>query len=190
LVAGEAGARGVEFLKGERLYRAHAVPSLGDGTRREVHALREVILCGGSFNTPQLLMLSGIGPASELHAQGIAVRADLPGVGRNLQDRYEVAVTHRMREPWEVLEGARFDRDDTLWRRWHEGRPGMYASNGAALGLGPRSAAARRRAREPDLFCMALLARFEGYFPGFSAWIRDQPDRLSWVVLKAHTQNR
>ena len=59
---------------------------------REVRARREVILCGGAFNTPQLLMLSGIGPAAELRAHGIALRVDLPGVGRNLQDRYEVGV--------------------------------------------------------------------------------------------------
>ncbi|RZL87867.1 MAG: GMC family oxidoreductase [Variovorax sp.] len=179
-------ACGVEYLKGPRLYRAHAQPSDAAGERREVRARREVILCGGAFNTPQLLMLSGIGPAVELQAHGIPVRVDLPGVGSNLQDRYEVAVTHRMRAPWEVLAGARFDRDDTLWRRWQEGRMGMYASNGAALGIISRS----KRTQEPDLFCMALLARFEGYFPGFSKLIRDQPDQLTWAVLKGHTQNR
>ncbi|MGJ7509971.1 GMC family oxidoreductase [Variovorax sp. GT1P44] len=186
----DGGASGVEYLKGAHLYRAHARPSNAPGERREVHARREVILCGGAFNTPQLLMLSGIGPAEELAEHGIPVRVDLPGVGRNLQDRYEVAVTHRMRERWEVLEGARFDRDDTLWRRWQLGEPGMYASNGAALGLVQRSSAAARKKDDPDLFCMALLARFEGYFSGFSNWIRDHPDRLTWAVLKAHTRNR
>jgi len=186
----DGGANGVEYLKGARLYRAHAQPSDVPGDRRQVRARREVILCGGAFNTPQLLMLSGIGPAAELIPHGIPVRVDLPGVGRNLQDRYEVAVTHRMREPWEVLEGARFDRDDTLWRHWQEGKAGMYASNGAALGVVQKSSAATRKKAEPDLFCMALLARFEGYFSGFSKWIRDHPDRLTWAVLKAHTQNR
>jgi len=135
-------------------------------------------------------MLSGIGPADALRPHGIAPRAELAGVGRNLQDRYEIAVTHRMRRPWEVLEGARFDRHDTLWRRWQEGRLGMYASNGAALGIVQRSAFAMRPGDEPDLFCMALLARFEGYFPGFSALVREQPDQLTWAVLKAHTRNR
>jgi choline dehydrogenase len=186
----DGGASGVEFLKGEGLYRAHPVPSDAAGERREVRAHREVVLCGGAFNTPQLLMLSGIGPHSELAAHGIPVRVDLPGVGRNLQDRYEVAVTHRMREPWEVLEGARFDRDDTLWRHWNQGESGMYASNGVALGVVQRSKGAKGKGHEPDLFCMALLARFEGYFSGFSDWIRDHHDRLTWAVLKAHTQNR
>ena len=96
-----ARARGVEYRKGERLYRAHAQAERARrASAREVRARREVILCGGAFNTPQLLMLSGIGPAAHLREHGIAVRVDLPGVGRNLQDRYEVAVTHRMRRPW------------------------------------------------------------------------------------------
>jgi choline dehydrogenase len=187
----DAGAAcGVEYRKGVHLYRAHAAPSGAEGVRREARARREVILCGGAFNTPQLLMLSGIGPQEELRRHGIALRAALPGVGRNLQDRYEVAVTHRMRGPWEVLEGARFDRDDTQWRRWQEGRLGMYASNGAALGVVQRSRFAMRPGLAPDLFCMAVLARFEGYFPGFSTFVREQPDQLTWAVLKAHTRNR
>src|SRR5581483_11515941 len=50
-------ALGVEYLKGARLYRAHAAPSETSGERREARASKEVILCGGAFNTPQLLML-------------------------------------------------------------------------------------------------------------------------------------
>ena len=72
-----------------------------------MRARREVILCGGAFNTPQLLMLSGHRPGRAAAAQhGIAVRVDLPGVGANLQDRYEVALTHRMRRPWQRARGA------------------------------------------------------------------------------------
>jgi choline dehydrogenase-like flavoprotein len=57
-----------------------------------VYAKHEVILCGGAFNSPELLMLSGIGPKSELEQHGIPVRLDRPGFGQNLQDRYEVGV--------------------------------------------------------------------------------------------------
>lgn len=183
----DGGASGIEYLKGERLYAAHAQPSGQAGDRREVRARREVILCGGAFNSPQLLMLSGIGPAAELQRHAVALRVDLPGVGRNLQDRYEVAVTHRMRRPWRVLAGARYERGDALWQRWNDSREGMYASSGAAIGLIRKS---ERSLPEPDIFCMALPARFEGYFPGFSALIRDHDDRLTWAVLKAHTHNR
>ena len=186
LFAEDGSACGVEYLKGERLYRAHRTPSMANGERREVRATREVILCGGAFNTPQLLMLSGIGDAAGLRAHGIAARVDLPGVGRNLQDRYEVAVTHRMRRPWQVLDGARFERDDPLWRRWGDGE-GMYGSNGAAMAIIERSSTA---GGEPDTLCMALLARFEGYRDGFSDLIRQHSDSLTWAVLKAHTRNR
>ena len=183
----DGAACGVEYLKGERLYRAHAAPAGAAGEPRQVRARREVILCGGAFNTPQLLMLSGIGDAAQLRRHGIAVRVDLPGVGRNLQDRYEVAVTHRMRRPWRILAGARFEQGDPLWRHWNEARSGLYASNGAAVALVHRS---DRAGADPDLFCMALLARFEGYRPGFSALIHDHADSLTWAVLKAHTRNR
>src|SRR5262249_4882336 len=91
-------AIGVEYLKGERLYRAHGDPSNEPGETRRASATREVILAGGAFNTPQLLMLSGIGPKDELERHGIEVRVHLPGVGRNLQDRYEVGIVNRMEE--------------------------------------------------------------------------------------------
>jgi choline dehydrogenase-like flavoprotein len=178
---------GVEFLKGQRLYRAHAGHSDTPGERREVRARREVILCGGAFNSPQLLMLSGIGPAGQLRRHGIAARVDLPGVGSNLQDRYEVALTHRMRRPWRILEGARYERGDPLWQEWYQSRSGMYSSSGAAIALVRRSEPALP---EPDIFCMALPARFEGYSSGFSNLIRDHSDYLTWAVLKAHTRNR
>ena len=96
------------------------------------------------------------------------MRVDLPGVGRNLQDRYEVGVTHRMREPWEVLEGARFDA-----RRPAVAPLAAKAAPACTPPTARRSAwcarSPRRATAEPDLFCMALLARFEGYYPGYLA---------------------
>ena len=62
------------------------------------------ILCAGAFNSPQLLKLSGIGPRDELARFGIPLVADLPGVGENLQDRYEVGVVTRMQRPFALLE--------------------------------------------------------------------------------------
>jgi choline dehydrogenase len=183
----ENRAIGVEYRKGERLYRAHAPPSGSHGEARAIHAAREVILAGGAFNTPQLLMLSGIGPRAVLEQHGIEVRMDLAGVGRNLQDRYEIGVVNRMSRPWRVLSGARFDKDDRLFGEWTRRRTGMYVSNGAALAVSLRS---QPRRRVPDLFCMALLARFKGYFPGYARDIAEHHDYLTWAILKAHTNNR
>jgi choline dehydrogenase len=72
--------------------RAVGVQAKRLGEPLEFSCEREVILAGGTYNSPQLLMLSGIGPAAELAAHGIGVRVDLPGVGQNLQDHHEVPV--------------------------------------------------------------------------------------------------
>lgn len=180
-------ATGVEYLKGKRLYQAHVSPSTAPGVRHEVHARREVILAGGAFNTPQLLMLSGIGPAEHLRAHGIAVKVDLPGVGRNLQDRYEVGVVSRMAQPWRILDGARFQKDDPAYCSWRDRRHGVYTSNGVAIAVARRS---RKSAPAPDVFCMALVEHFTGYFPGYSKLFAQSDDALTWAILKAHTRNR
>ncbi|MBS1816708.1 MAG: GMC family oxidoreductase N-terminal domain-containing protein [Acidobacteria bacterium] len=180
-------AIGVEYLDGERLYGAHPRASTSPARTARVFAAREVILAGGAFNTPQLLMLSGVGPAKTLDAFGIPVRVALDGVGRNLQDRYEVAVMNRMNlDAWEVLKGATFTRDDPQYRQWAKDRTGVYASNGAILSVVARS---RPGAPSPDLFLYCLLGRFEGYFPGYSSLLAENPNCLTWVVLKAHTNN-
>jgi choline dehydrogenase-like flavoprotein len=179
-------AVGVEYLKGKNLYRAHAQPSEGAGERRQARASREVILCGGAFNTPQLLMLSGVGPKGELSRHGIEVRLDLPGVGANLQDRYEVSVVNRMKDDWEFMKGAEFCKGDRPFEQWEKSREGVYATNGGMFAIIKTS---RRDRPVPDLFCLNLLARFEGYFPGYSKLIAGHRDYLSWIILKAHTRN-
>jgi choline dehydrogenase len=179
-------AVGVEYLKGERLYRAHADPSGEPGENRRVFATRETILCGGAFNTPQLLMLSGIGPKQELERHGIKVRLDLPGVGRNLQDRYEVSVVNRMREDWKAMASAKFDTSDPQYAQWAADKNGVYTTNGGALVVIKKSQRARPL---PDLFCLGLLGQFKGYFPGYSESVARHHNYLSWVVLKGHTNN-
>jgi choline dehydrogenase-like flavoprotein len=179
-------ALGVEYLKGERLYRAHAHPSDAPGDRRQALASKETILCGGAFNTPQMLMLSGIGPRQELERHGIPVHVDAPGVGTNLQDRYEISLVHRMKDNWDVLRGATFDRGDREYDRWSRTRKGAYITNGGMLVVVKKSQAARL---VPDLFCLALVARFEGYFPGYSRLVSEHRNYLTWIVLKAHTRN-
>lgn len=183
---GENRAIGVEYLKGERLYRAHAEPSGAAGEKMRALAAREVLLCGGAFNTPQLLMLSGVGPAAELARHGIEVRVDLPGVGKNLQDRYEVSVVNRMKDEWQMMGGAEFSAGDAHYRAWLADKKGVYATNGGVLAVIKPS----RHGEIPDLFCLGLVGKFAGYFPGYSKWIAEHRNYLSWIVLKAHTVNQ
>ena len=79
--------------------RASGVRYLAGGREQEAVAAREVILCGGAVNSPQLLLLSGAGPADHLRGLGIPVVADLPGVGQNLQDHLAMGVVYRCKEP-------------------------------------------------------------------------------------------
>ena len=88
---------------------ARAVEMLHGGQRQRVLARREVVLSAGAFGSPQLLMLSGIGPGAQLQALGIKVRVDAPGVGRNLQDHPELYVEYEVR-----------DRTYSSARRWHQ----------------------------------------------------------------------
>jgi choline dehydrogenase-like flavoprotein len=180
-------AIGVAYQKGERLYAAHADASAAAGESRIARARREVILAGGAFNTPQLLMLSGIGDPDVLGKFGIRTRVPLRGVGRNLQDRYEVPVVNRMVRPWQMLDGAKFTTADGQYRSWSEDRRGIYTTNGTLLCVVQRSAVGKP---VPDLFCYAVLADFRGYQPGYSERIRKRHDCLTWVVLKGHTNNR
>ena len=179
-------AIGVEYLKGAKLYQAHQQASRENGELRQAKATREVILCGGAFNTPQLLMLSGIGPKQDLENLGIDVRVDLPGVGANLQDRYEVGIVHRMNQDWDTLKGATYSKGDPQYQEWKTRREGVYATNGAVIAVIKRSLQERVL---PDLFCFAMMARFEGYYPGFSREITHL-NYLTWAILKAHTNNR
>jgi choline dehydrogenase len=184
----ENRAIGVEYQKGERLYRAAAKPSALPGETRIARARREIILSGGAFNTPQLLMLSGVGPKKTLATHSIPLRVDLPGVGQNLQDRYEVGVVHRMNfANWKVLQGAKFSPGDPQFIAWETKRQGVYATNGAVLAVIKRS---REERLLPDLFCFAVLGLFRGYFPKYSSLFTNNLNYLTWAILKAHTINR
>jgi choline dehydrogenase len=79
--------------------RAVAVQYRQGGAVKTARARREIILCGGAINSPQLLMLSGIGPAAHLAEHGIAIVQDLPGVGQNLQDHYSAPLKYKASLP-------------------------------------------------------------------------------------------
>jgi choline dehydrogenase len=186
-------AIGVEFLEGPHLYKAD--PQASDqpvaARPQQVRARREVIIAAGAFNSPQLLMLSGVGPRAHLQKFDIPLVADLPGVGQNLQDRYEVGVISKLRRPFDLLEGASFAPPalnqpvEPAFAAWEQGK-GLYASNGTLIGIIKRSSTDKV---EPDLYIFGLPGTFKGYVPGYSASFERYRDRFTWAILKAHTNN-
>ena len=95
------------------------------GAEHTVAARREVLVCGGAINSPQLLMLSGIGPAAHLGEHGIDVRVDLPGVGANLQDHPVVPLLWHTRDTTDL---ADFNNVRGLLR-WKARGTGALSSN-------------------------------------------------------------
>ncbi|MFP5341807.1 MAG: choline dehydrogenase [Candidatus Limnocylindria bacterium] len=93
--------------------------------RAETIRAGEVILAGGAINTPQLLLLAGIGPAAELASLGIPVMADVPGVGRHLQDHLEVYIQYRSLRPVSMQPSA-----TELWRRPFIGAQWLFLRSG------------------------------------------------------------
>ena len=93
-----------------------------------VHA-GEVILCGGAINTPQLLLLSGIGPKADLEALGIDVVADLPGVGANLQDHLEVYIQYASKQPVSIGPWLKHRHKPRIGAEWLFLHKGVGASN-------------------------------------------------------------
>jgi choline dehydrogenase len=103
--------------------RAVAVEFQQGGKVRTAKAAREIVLCAGTVNSPQLLLLSGIGPADELSGHGISPVVNLPGVGKNLQDHVDCVMAYECIKPvtlysdlradrliWSVIEGTLFGR--------------------------------------------------------------------------------
>ena len=109
-------ATGVEYLQGRNA-----------SARRANGA--EVVLCGGAFNTPHLLQLSGVGNADDLRSVGVDVVHDLPGVGQHLQDHLEVYVQHACTQPVSVAPGMKMWRRPFIGAQWLFLRSGLGATN-------------------------------------------------------------
>lgn len=137
--------------------RASGIMVTGKGGRRTIEARREVILSAGAIGSPQLLMLSGIGPAAHLAQLGIAVRMDLPGVGQNLQDHLDYTLLRKMSGPGLLGYGpAAMLREVAAFPAWLRGG-GLLSSNVAEAGGFVRS---DPNVERPDLqfhFCTALV---------------------------------
>jgi len=125
-------------------HRAVGVEYLRDGTVVEARAEREVILAGGAVNSPQILLLSGIGPADELKRAGVQPVHDLRGVGKNLQDHPMVTVGYLCTKPVSLANAASLPNA----LRWLLLRRGPLTSNVAEAGIFRRT---RDNLQAPDL---------------------------------------
>lgn len=106
---------GVNYVKQPYLYRASPMASAYGPLPQHntVRAGIETVLAAGTFNTPQILMLSGIGDSRQLTRLGVQPRVHLPGVGQNLQDRIEISVNMAMRKGWVASENCTFEADSS-----------------------------------------------------------------------------
>ena len=141
-------AVGVEYRRGRRIHRVRAA---------------NVVCCGGAFNTPQLLQLSGVGDAAHLEGLGIDVVADVPGVGENLQDHLEVYVQHACTRP------VSMQPYNATWRRPFIGlqwlfRRGPAATNHFEAGAFVRS---NDQVEYPNLMFhfLPIAIRYDGSSP-------------------------
>jgi choline dehydrogenase len=137
--------------------RAVGVDYVRNGRKFSANAEREVILAGGAYNSPQLLMLSGIGPADALRGHGIAPLIDLPGVGKNLAEHPLIPLVMETRPAGSLLRQLRMDRA-ALWALiWAVTGSGAFSVNANTAGLFART---RPELERPDVqLIFAALAR-------------------------------
>jgi choline dehydrogenase len=109
--------------------RARALEYTHGGGSHRVEVNSELVLCGGPINSPQLLKLSGVGPAAELRALGIEVRHDLPGVGENLQDHLEFYFQVACKEPITLYSSINPWSRALIGARWLLRKDGLGATN-------------------------------------------------------------
>jgi len=189
-------AIGVEVVKKSSVYRADPRAASGSSPLPKTETLlvsKEVILAGGAFNTPQLLKLSGIGPKAELARFRIPLKVDLPGVGTNMQDHFEIGVTHEAATPFDIVKKCTYGKaGDPCLEEWKNGTGVYGSSNGFVYGVIMRSSVSKKDVvyrNDPDLFLFGGLAYFRGYYPGYSNDVY-QHNHWTWVILRAHTGNR
>jgi choline dehydrogenase len=140
--------------------RATGIAYAVGGERRTATAEREIILSGGAINSPQLLQLSGIGPAELLRRLGITVKHDLPGVGANLSDHPDIVVQHACKQPVSLATKARAPGKYLTGLQWFLNKSGAAASNHFEAGGFIRS---RAGIEHPDLqFTFMPLAVMPG----------------------------
>ena len=145
-------AIGVEFKRGRE--------------KQRVFADAEVILSAGAYGSPQLLMLSGVGPADHLRTFGLGIEQDLPGVGENLQDHLEIHIQHRSKKPVALNRYLRADRMVKAGLQWFLFKSGVAARNQANTGA---FLATEQNVPHPNIQFHFFPVFFDGWTPRHDA---------------------
>ncbi|HEY5410298.1 MAG TPA: GMC family oxidoreductase N-terminal domain-containing protein [Caulobacteraceae bacterium] len=166
--------------------RAVGVEISQQGKLRQIRAEREVILCGGAFNSPQLLMLSGIGPADELTQQGIRPIVDLEGVGKNLSEHPNCMMRFNAKSPVTFLKELRYDRAALSAAQWALLGSGPFATQINSCNVVVRTAPGLE---QPDIQLMCNPVRMDAklWFPGV-AKPQQHAFQVGVVILHPHSR--
>jgi choline dehydrogenase len=166
--------------------RAIGVEYSKDGELKKAYAEREVILAGGAYNSPQLLMLSGIGPADELSAQGIVPVLDLPGVGKNLSEHPAVMLQFAATKPVTFLKELRYDRAALSALQWALFGTGPFATQINSCNVVIRTAP---ELEQPDIQLMCNPVRMDAalWFPGLTKRL-EHHFSVGVVLLHPHSR--
>ncbi len=166
--------------------RATGVEYLREGQREVAMADKEVILSGGSYNSPQLLMLSGVGPAAHLQDKGIDVLHDLPGVGRNLSEHPRVPVHFGLQKPVSFLNELRADKVVRSVLQWKLTGKGAFASQLNSCNIIIKT---RPELERPDIQLWANPVRMDAqiWFPFYR---KRQEDKITADVILLHPHSR
>ena len=157
-------------------------------------------LAGLSVPLPQAVVQAHGEEPGAVRGEADATRKVLEGVGRNLQDRYEVSVVSRYRDDFNFIADCEFKLDERLdpcyeaWASSSSRNQSIYVSNGVAGGLKLRSRRHKETARPQDLCLFGAPGDFRGYYPGYSKNTFGPEGRsrnlFSWAILKGYSNNR
>ncbi|KXN67582.1 hypothetical protein CONCODRAFT_22578, partial [Conidiobolus coronatus NRRL 28638] len=154
----------VEFISGEHLYRASPISDKSNTTLPKtfrVCAKKEVIVSSSAFNSPQILMLSGIGNPENLKLLNIEPKVNLPGVSKNLQDHYEIPVNFELDTEWKMMKICKFlaDNLDECWIKYLKG----YSPYNLARDIFSQTLKSTASSKDTDVMQYVLPTRWFGY---------------------------
>ena len=166
--------------------RAVGVEVSKEGQLKQLRAEREVILSGGTYNSPQLLMLSGIGPADELRQHGISPVADLKGVGKNLSEHPVCMMQFRAKSPVTFLKELRYDRAALWAAQWALFGAGPFATQINSCNVVIRT---KPELDMPDIQLMCNPVRMDAqlWFPGLTKQL-EHCFQVGVVILHPHSR--